>query len=376
MSGNVFDFIAVRGFRESLERDYAEMRSCVEAQAWKSVQVLAGSIVESLLIDYLASTTHSRRPQKDPLRVDLAEAITLCRTEKAITERTADLCSVIRSYRNLIHPGRVIRLAEPQPSGKTAQIAVALVDLIVDDIAHARRASLGLTAEQVVSKIKRDENSLAILQHLVKDTSERQHERLLLELIPETYFALLPVLEPSEKAEAERLERAYRVVFETVSEDIRRKAVAEFVRVLREEDGTRVNAYSNAFFRPVDLKYVASNHAAMVRQHLLSLVPSMHNARTLHHVDGIAEYLDPSEVQPWLDPFIRTLISTGVSEPVKATVRSHLIDTAIYTSGDSDKQIDSRLDDWIRHLEKSSSNEQAAMIRKLKEEIESSRLPF
>ncbi|MEX0804238.1 MAG: hypothetical protein WD688_13115 [Candidatus Binatia bacterium] len=142
MSSTVFDFITAREFREALERDYAQMRACFTAQAWKSVQVLAGSIVESLLVDYLSSTTNVGRPQKDPLRLDLAEAIALCRTEKAVSERTADLCSVIRSYRNLIHPGRAIRLAEPQASAKSAQIAVSVVDLIVDDIAHARRRAL------------------------------------------------------------------------------------------------------------------------------------------------------------------------------------------------------------------------------------------
>lgn len=379
MSVSVFDFIEIREFRESLERDYAEMQSCAEAHAWKSVQVLAGSIVESLLIDYLASTTHPNRPQKDPLRVDFAEAIALSRAERAISERTADLCSVIRSYRNLIHPGRVIRLAEPQPSGKSAQIAVALVDLIVDDIVHARQASLGLTAEQVVSKIMRDENSLVILQHLVNDASERQRERLLLEVIPNMFLSIRrdeANYELDELQQLARLLKAYRVVFDIVPEAIRRKATAEFIRILREEDGDRVNAWRNAFFRPVDLKYVVSNHTAMVRQHLLNLVPPTHNADTLKFVDGIAEYLEPSEVHLWLDPFIRTLISTGVSDPVKETVSSHLLNTAVYTSDDSDQQIDKRLDDWIGYLEK-NSEEQAARIRNLKEEIELSRqIPF
>lgn len=376
MSSTVFDFITAREFRQSLERDYAEMRACFTAQAWKSVQVLAGSIVESLLIDYLSSTTNVGRPQKDPLRLDLAEAITVCRTEKAISERTADLCSVIRSYRNLIHPGRAIRLAEPQASEKSAQIAVSVVDLIVDDIAHARRASVGLTAEQVVSKVRRDENCLAILQHLVKEVSERQQERLLLELIPEAYFLLYPAEEPWDQAELERLEGAYRVVFDTVSDDIRRKAVAEFVRVLREEDGNRVNVYTNSFFKPADIKYVAANHAAMVRQHLLSLVPSTHNMKTLQFVEGIAEYLEPSDIQAWLDPFVRTLLSAQVQASVKANVRSHLLAATMWTKAESDKAIDSRLNDWVRHLEKNSSTEQVAAIRSLKEEIESMRLPF
>ena len=351
------------------------MQSCVGAKAWKSVQVLAGSIVESLLIDYLASTTRPGRPGKDPLRLDLAEAIALCRAENAISERTSDLCSVIRSYRNLIHPGRAVRLAEPAPSAKSAQIAAAVVDLIVGDIADARRASLGLTAEQIVSKIRRDENSLAILQHLLKGAPPLQHERLLLELIPAAYRSLLPPGEEWEQAELDRLEKAYRIVFDGVPEDIRRKATSEFVRVLREEDGSQVSIHREAFFRPADLKYVAPSEAAMVRQHLLSLVPSRHDARTLRFADGVAPYLDPSEVLTWLDPFVRTLISTAVSEPVKAKVKSHLLSATMETSRDFDEAISARLDDWIRHYKTSSSGD-AALIENLKEEIESERIPF
>lgn len=376
MANVAFDFIAAHEFRESLERDYVEMQACFAAEAWKSVQVLAGSIVEALLVDYLASITQPGRPQKDPLRLDLAEAIALCRTEKAISERTADLCSVIRSYRNLIHPGRAIRLTEQQASAKSAQIAVSLVDLIVDDIAHARRASVGLTAEQVLSKIRKDENSLGILQHLVKEASERQQERLLLELIPEAYFSLHPASEPWDEAELERLEGAYRIVFNGASDEIRRKAVAEFVRVLREEDGNRVNVYTSSFFKASDLKYVAGNHAKMVHQHLLALVPSTHTARTLRILDGIAEHLEPSEIQEWLDPFVRTLLSAQVSESVKATVRNHLLTATMSTSTGSDGMLDHRLNDWIRHLEKNSSAEQVQIIRSLKEEIESMRPPF
>jgi len=44
-----FDFIGDERFRESLRSDFNEMTRCVEAEAWKSVHALAGSIVEALL---------------------------------------------------------------------------------------------------------------------------------------------------------------------------------------------------------------------------------------------------------------------------------------------------------------------------------------
>jgi tyrosine-protein phosphatase YwqE len=55
-----FDFIAHKGFRASLENDYREMEHCLNGEAWKSVQVLAGSMVEALLIDFIASTMEGK----------------------------------------------------------------------------------------------------------------------------------------------------------------------------------------------------------------------------------------------------------------------------------------------------------------------------
>src|ERR1043166_4837844 len=54
-----FDFVSDERFRESLESDYLEIQRCLDAEAWKAVHVLAGSIVEAVLIDYLLSVNHS-----------------------------------------------------------------------------------------------------------------------------------------------------------------------------------------------------------------------------------------------------------------------------------------------------------------------------
>lgn len=82
----MFDFITEKDLRLSLEDDYAEMQKCVEGSAWKSVQVLAGSIVEALLVDYLAATPNPTRTPNNALRMDLADAIAICRTEKVLSD--------------------------------------------------------------------------------------------------------------------------------------------------------------------------------------------------------------------------------------------------------------------------------------------------
>jgi len=130
--GPNFDFISDADFRASLESDYRELSNCMTQEAWKGVHVLAGSVVEAILVDYLIGTGYQTKSGKDPLRMELGPIISACREEKIITERTADLSSVVKSYRNLIHPGRVIRLAETVDR-KSASIAKALVDVIADE---------------------------------------------------------------------------------------------------------------------------------------------------------------------------------------------------------------------------------------------------
>ena len=41
-----FEFTTEKDFRDSLTADYSEMRRCYDGENWKSVHVLAGSIVE------------------------------------------------------------------------------------------------------------------------------------------------------------------------------------------------------------------------------------------------------------------------------------------------------------------------------------------
>jgi len=221
MSGR-FDFITSEEFRSSLEQDYQEMEKCFGVEAWKSVQILAGSIVEALLVDYLAARP-PKESTKDPLKMNLDEAIKACQAEKVLSDRTSGLCGVIRSYRNLIHPGRQIRYDEPPPSKQSASIAMALVDMIVEDIVKVRKGAFGFTAEQLLDKIEHNKNSIVLLPHLLKETHETEMERLLLTVLPQHCLLLMGGHDvfADEYEGAKRIERAFRFLFESASEQLK-----------------------------------------------------------------------------------------------------------------------------------------------------------
>src|SRR5437899_1164203 len=100
-----FTFITGEDFRKSLESDYGELQACKTGRAWKSVHVLAGSIIEAVLVDSLVSSGHSG---KDPHRMTLDEAVDACKQAGFLSDTSVKLSTVVREYRNLIHPGRMV----------------------------------------------------------------------------------------------------------------------------------------------------------------------------------------------------------------------------------------------------------------------------
>lgn len=362
-----FDYINSPDFRASIFSDYEEMQKCAANQSWKRAQVLAGSIVECLLVDYLISTPNPERSQKDPLKMDLSEAINICKEEKVISDRTADLCSVIRSYRNLIHPGRMVRLNESLPNQNTCDIAVALINLIVLEVSKTRRATAGLNAEQILSKILRDANCLSILPHLMNEVSDEQRLLLLLKLLPEACFDYHDTDEFD--STKDRISIAFRSVFDSATIEIKKKVVQKYVKVLKEEDGDSVVAYKKAFFKASDLEFVDESSFRMVREHLLASAPLAHNLTSIRLLSGIGAFLGIEDCRAWFDPFMRALVSSSARPHVKKAVREAFIDEIFYTKHEVDAKLQKRIRDWINHYKKNESHANEAIAQELLDEV-------
>ena len=371
-----FDYINSPEFRASLESDYKEMRTCAEAGAWKSAQVLAGSIVESLLVDYLTSTPNPARTQKDPLKLDLSEAISICRAEKALSDRSADLCSVVRSYRNLIHPGRMVRLNEPAPDRTTCDIAIALIDLIVGEIASTRRAAVGLTAEQILSKIMRDSDCVPILPHLLKEVTDVQRERLLLQLLPDAYFSLLGEADEF-TAIPTHLSDAFLTTLRSSTDETRARVARRFVTILREEDGKRVADYRNEFFRADEMRHLSEGDQEMVKEHLIGAVGSTHTGASLQYIAGLAPFLKAKDCVKFLDPFVRTVLSeSSIKSGLAKLARDRLLELANWTSVGVDEAMLKRLDVWHLHLKENGSLDAQQAVKSLRDDLAAVNIPF
>lgn len=172
-----FDFITDLDFRNILERDYEELNKCIESKSSKSVLILAGSIIEALLTDYFISFPVNDLKKQKVLKMDLYNLIELSVEQKLISKSTKDLSSVIKNYRNLIHPGREIRTSE-NFDFDTAVVAKSLLNIIVKEIRENYLNHLGYSANDLFNKLQYDELSQPIFEKLLNKVHKIEKSNL------------------------------------------------------------------------------------------------------------------------------------------------------------------------------------------------------
>lgn len=374
-----FDFIADERLRESLEKDRAEVATANDGEAWKAVHVLVGSIVEALLVDYLLGIQYQKKSGTDPLKMDLSELITACEVEGALSKKAVQLCSAIRGYRNLIHPGRVVRLSETVDKNG-ATVATAVMQMVAGEIAAKRKEQYGYTAEQIVAKLERDQSAMGILGHLLMDMKDLERERLLIKVIPDRFFALEATwegefLESDHQLKQTNLSKCFRTTFTMIPEEGQKRVAKQFVAVLRRDDEHRVLTYETAFFQATDLKFLSPTDAALAKQHLLTRIASSLDIPLLKACDGLAKHLTREEISPIVDALVRYIVfgKNKSTLPAKEYIVTLWRELPGGTDG-LDNVVVSRLNDWVEHLKKEGQEDKTQVIEAIKAECDD--IPF
>lgn len=140
-------FIADPELRADLHRDIGEVNRSLHNGEWKGATVLAGAIVEALLLWALqtkktiaeietaaASLGRTVDLVSKPLeRWELSELIDYAHATGLISNATRAATDQGRGFRNLIHPGRAMRLAQ-KCSRATALLGVGAVEAVIEDL--------------------------------------------------------------------------------------------------------------------------------------------------------------------------------------------------------------------------------------------------
>ncbi len=116
-------------FREILARDVAEMERCFDAGSWKACTVMAGSIIEALVLWAV-----QRAGEEVGVREGLTRLLQRARERGIVSESTFGVVSSVRDFRNGVHPGREQRDRDIVFDRPTAMIAVGAVNKVIDAV--------------------------------------------------------------------------------------------------------------------------------------------------------------------------------------------------------------------------------------------------
>lgn len=145
-------FIGDKELRESIRLDVSGASGDLTQGEWKGATVLAGSAIEALLLWALqeheqqkagalaaavaalrTSGGLTRQPDPNPEKWHLHEYVEVAGCLGIIKPDTVTLTRLAKGFRNLIHPGKAIRLGE-KCDRATALGALAAVEAVIRDI--------------------------------------------------------------------------------------------------------------------------------------------------------------------------------------------------------------------------------------------------
>jgi hypothetical protein len=172
-----FDFINDEKFRKILTRDFEELNICYEAKASKSVLILSGSIIETILVDYFLNYLTSEIEAQKVLTMSLENLINIALDKKIISQSTRDLTTVIKNFRNLIHPGREIRKNE-NFDFDSALVAKSLLNIVLKEIKLKYIENIGHSANDIILKLENDSISQKIFEMILTKIHKSEKVKL------------------------------------------------------------------------------------------------------------------------------------------------------------------------------------------------------
>lgn len=151
-SSSELNFITDTDLRDALRIDISAVHRGLSNSEWKASTVLAGSVVEALLLwalqkrstkdlaeaaanIYSAKRVTKKLDTKDITSPSwsLSEYTEMAAELRIIDPNTADQIRLVKGYRNLIHPGRAIRLGQSCNRG-TALAAAGGMELLISNL--------------------------------------------------------------------------------------------------------------------------------------------------------------------------------------------------------------------------------------------------
>ena len=111
MDEGFFEHISNDVVKNECLQDFEELKMCLTKGAWKASLVLAGSLIEAILYDYIKGKESISKAIRnfEKRKMTLSDLLQWARHYNIIGDNLFRLADQIRDYRNAIHPNVYVR---------------------------------------------------------------------------------------------------------------------------------------------------------------------------------------------------------------------------------------------------------------------------
>ena len=268
-----FTFVSDEVLREILNRDYLELRNCINQKLDKSTMILSGSIIEAILMDYFLAFPPPNGKTPDQIKKAVLKDLIDWASDPSvglISNTTKDISSVIREFRNLIHAGVEYR-SQIKVDNNKANVAANLVEIVANEIRDNYIKRLGFTADEIIKKIKIDTKCAPIFDQLIQSMAIIERGKLY-KALPQEGFS---IYQEDISFEEEEIIKIFILLHfklrQSVNLDIR-KAEVNNVYNLFMKNGTRKQVFFYTRFFIDDFNLLEEDQKNTVLNYILNLI--------------------------------------------------------------------------------------------------------
>ncbi|MGK9165602.1 hypothetical protein KXR53_04860 [Inquilinus limosus] len=345
---DIFDFVEDNDLRKSLTQDWIELQNAFQGKLWKICHVLSGSIIESVLINFLIELDESKK--NEILSISLGTSIDQCHKRGVISDTTKQLAIVIRDFRNLIHPGRQIRL-EQSTTKESANICINLVSMILNEVQKSRVDRIGLTAEQLANKIISDPSCVKILKHFIDGMKDSQLTQFVMHVAPQKY----DILESEQKGDTlgitdnfhkiNAIKNSLNIVYGILSQNSKMNKSKSTIKILREGSEDYIIYYMERFFISEEVQFFSDAEFIFFEDYIMNAAKNQINSVALQIISQTTEYISTPNIINLIESLVHSAIYAK-NEKTRKIIQDFLENFQIGYDEKHCKEIDKFLKDW------------------------------
>lgn len=320
-----FQFVSNYSLRQGLLSDIEELDASITSKSWKAAVVLAGSIIEALLVDFVES--RKLPGSRDAKEMGLGDLVVVAKKAGFLESPTCFHVDGLREYRNLVHPGRSLRL-QSWVTEERARLSQSLVAIVSKEI-EAYSKKNPLPSERLLQSLEDDPDKVSILGHLLAGMRPEDIETFLISEVPLRYFDVATssatIMNCTTEQSKDLLVRAYDLAFASASPESQKRAIVDIVNTFKSGSDVDVQYYAFPFLKSSNLNLASPSDACVVRDYLMSFIrPSGISARNLRVWQGLEVFLtSKEEVERFVGAMVSAMLQAK-SEKDQVAIRVYL----------------------------------------------------